>query len=82
MKVQVIKKVKTEVDIDVKAIVKNLISNNIEFIVDNLMDEFTDDPETYINDDDIVLDEDIQISLNECVREHLDRVFKQYAEIR
>lgn len=75
MKVQVIKKVKTEVDIDVRAIVKNLISNNIEFIVDNLMDEFTDDPETYINDD-IVLNEDIQISLNECVREHLDRVFQ------
>lgn len=75
MKVQVIKKVKTEVDIDVRAIVKNLISNNIEFIVDNLMDEFTDDPETYINDD-IVLNEDIQISLNECVREHLDKVFQ------
>ena len=75
MKVQVIKKVKTEVDIDVRAIVKNLISNNIEFIVDNLVDEFTDDPETYINDD-IVLNEDIQISLNECVREHLDKVFQ------
>ena len=75
MKVQVIRKVKTEIDVDVKAIVENLISSNIEFIVDNLMDEFTDDPKIYINDD-IVLDEDIQISLNECVREHLNRVFE------
>lgn len=75
MKVPVIRKVKTEVDIDVNAIIENLISSNIDFIVDGLMDEFTDDPKIYINDD-IVLDEDIQISLNECVREHLNKIFE------
>ena len=37
MKVQVIRKVKEEIDVDVKAIVENLISSNIEFIIDNLI---------------------------------------------
>lgn len=70
MKIPVIKKVKTEVEFDVESVVKNLIYRNIDYIIDSLMDEFIDDPESYIKDN-IVMDEDTQTALDSYIREEL-----------
>ncbi len=70
MKVQVIKRIKTEVELDVESVAKNLIYHNIDYIIDSLMDEFIDNPESYIKNN-IVMDEDTQITLSSYIREEL-----------
>lgn len=70
MKIQVIKRIKTEVELDVESVAKNLIYRNIDCIIDSLMDKFIDDPESYIKDN-IVMDEDTQIALSSYIREEL-----------
>lgn len=71
MKVQVIRKVKEEIDVDIESIIENLIGCNIDYIIDCLMDEFVEDPLSYINDD-IIIDEDVQIALNSCIIKKLN----------
>lgn len=71
MKVQVIRKVKEEIDVDIESIIENLIGCNIDYIIDGLMDEFVEDPLSYINDD-IIIDEDVQIALNSCIIKKLN----------
>lgn len=71
MKVQVIRKVKEEIDVDIESIIENLIGCNIDYIIDSLMDEFVEDPLSYINDD-IIIDEDVQIALNSCIIKKLN----------
>lgn len=81
MKIPVIKRVKIDMDFDVASIAENLIYHNIDGIIDNLMDEFMDDPEFYMNES-VEMDEDIHSTLNQYIREELSKNFVNYAEIR
>lgn len=72
MKIPVIKRIKVEMDFDVASIAENLIYRNINCIIDNLMDEFMDDPEFYMNEK-VEMDEDIHNTLNQYIREELSK---------
>lgn len=72
MKIPVIKRIKVEMDFDVASIAENLIYRNIDCIIDNLMDEFMDDPEFYMNEK-VEMDEDIHNTLNQYIREELSK---------
>lgn len=72
MKIPVVKRIKVEMDFDVASIAENLIYRNIDCIIDNLMDEFMDDPEFYMNEK-VEMDEDIHNTLNQYIREELSK---------
>lgn len=78
MKISVIKKVETEIDIDVETLAKNLISHNIDCIIDSLIEELMDDPEFYIKGIDI--NEDTQLSLNSYIKKELDRILSEVSK--
>lgn len=72
MKIPVIKRIKVEMDFDVASIAENLIYRNIDCIIDNLMDEFMDDPGFYMNEK-VEMNEDIHNTLNQYIREELSK---------
>lgn len=72
MKIPVVKRIKVEMDFDVASIAENLIYRNIDCIIDNLIDEFMDDPEFYMNEK-VEMDEDIHNTLNQYIREELSK---------
>lgn len=59
-------------DFDVASIAENLIYRNIDCIIDNLMDEFMDDPEFYMNEK-VEMNEDIHNALYQYIREELSK---------
>lgn len=72
MKIPVVKRIKVEMDFDVASIAESLIYRNIDCIIDNLMDEFMDNPEFYMNEK-VEMDEDIHNALNQYIREELSK---------
>ena len=76
MKVPVIRKVKTEVEIDVRLIAESLLNCNIGCIIDNLMDEFYEDPLSYVSEE-MEMDEDIKKALYNPLRSELEKILTE-----
>lgn len=76
MKIPVYKKVKTEVEIDIRLIAENLINFNIDSIIDSLIEEFYEDPFTYIPEE-LETDEDIQEAVHNPLRKELEKILTE-----
>lgn len=76
MKIPIYKKVKTELEIDVRLIAENLINSNIDFIIDELMYEFYEDPLDYISEE-IEMNEDIKEALHNPLRNELEKILTE-----
>ena len=77
MKIPVIKKVKSEVDIDIKSIAKNLIKSNIDNIIDILLDEYSSDPTHYLDKGIIEIDNNIVSTIIEYLSEELFEILSR-----
>lgn len=73
MKVVITKKVTSEVEVDINLIAKRLISGNIDSIVDNLIDEYLYEPESYIDKNIINIESDPS-ELSDYIREELYKI--------
>lgn len=76
MIIPVYRKVKTEVEIDVRLIAENLINSNLGCIIDSLMDEFYEDPLTYMPEE-IETDEDIKEAVYNPLRNELEKILTE-----
>lgn len=76
MKIEVYKKIKTEIELDVKLIAERLIDVNIDSILDGLMEEFDNCPEDYMPDG-IELTDDIREALTKPLRKELEKLLTE-----
>lgn len=63
MKIETYIKTKVEVEVDINKIVNKLIEDNFTIIYDDLLESFTTDPQSYIENPAIDIDSDLEVKI-------------------
>lgn len=63
MKIETYIKTKVEVEVDINKIVNKLIEDNFTIIYDDLLESFTIDPQSYIENPAIDIDSDLEVKI-------------------